>query len=105
MSWGRRCTDILSPARQTCSGGWTGVSGNCSNSRLVINGGAMTLSKCPITAQRAPGRPVPAATSTARVDFDPEAGPTPGGPGTPPPSDRYPAEVVFRLNWPSAGHV
>ncbi|MFJ2580172.1 sphingomyelin phosphodiesterase [Kitasatospora aureofaciens] len=38
---------------QTCSGGWTGVSGNCSNSWFVINGGTMILSKYPITAQYA----------------------------------------------------
>ncbi|MER7672576.1 endonuclease/exonuclease/phosphatase family protein [Kitasatospora sp. NPDC096128] len=37
-----------------CSGGgWTGVSGNCSNSWFVINGGTMILSKYPITAQYA----------------------------------------------------
>ncbi|MDH6127036.1 sphingomyelin phosphodiesterase [Kitasatospora sp. GP82] len=39
---------------QTCSGGgWTGISGNCSNSMFVINGGTMILSKYPITAQYA----------------------------------------------------
>nr|WP_202447764.1 sphingomyelin phosphodiesterase [Streptomyces sp. SID5468] len=39
---------------QVCSGGgWTGVSGNCSNSPFVINGGTMILSKYPITAQYA----------------------------------------------------
>ncbi|GAA5017565.1 sphingomyelin phosphodiesterase [Kitasatospora paranensis] len=39
---------------QTCSGGgWTGISGNCSNSWFVINGGTMILSKYPITAQYA----------------------------------------------------
>ncbi|MFD7335564.1 sphingomyelin phosphodiesterase [Streptomyces violascens] len=39
---------------QTCSGGgWNGVSGNCSNSWFVINGGTMILSKYPITAQYA----------------------------------------------------
>ncbi|MDH6130908.1 endonuclease/exonuclease/phosphatase family metal-dependent hydrolase [Kitasatospora sp. MAA4] len=39
---------------QTCSGGgWTGISGDCSNSPFVINGGTMILSKYPITAQYA----------------------------------------------------
>ncbi|MER8113777.1 sphingomyelin phosphodiesterase [Streptomyces sp. NPDC094031] len=39
---------------QTCSGGgWTGVSGDCSSSPFVINGGTMILSKYPITAQYA----------------------------------------------------
>ncbi|WP_189389663.1 sphingomyelin phosphodiesterase [Streptomyces sp. SDr-06] len=39
---------------QTCSGGgWNGVSGNCSSSWFVINGGTMILSKYPITAQYA----------------------------------------------------
>ncbi|MGW2253070.1 sphingomyelin phosphodiesterase [Kitasatospora sp. NPDC001660] len=39
---------------QTCSGGgWTGISGNCSSSWFVINGGTMILSKYPITAQYA----------------------------------------------------
>ncbi|MFD7013303.1 sphingomyelin phosphodiesterase [Streptomyces sp. NPDC059928] len=39
---------------QACSGGgWNGVSGNCSNSWFVINGGTMILSKYPITAQYA----------------------------------------------------
>ncbi|KJK55696.1 sphingomyelin phosphodiesterase [Saccharothrix sp. ST-888] len=39
---------------QTCSGGgWTGISGNCSSSLFVINGGTMILSKYPITAQYA----------------------------------------------------
>ncbi|MGW7820548.1 sphingomyelin phosphodiesterase [Streptomyces puniciscabiei] len=39
---------------QTCSGGgWTGISGDCSNSWFVINGGTMILSKYPITAQYA----------------------------------------------------
>ncbi|MGK4579828.1 sphingomyelin phosphodiesterase [Kitasatospora sp. HPMI-4] len=39
---------------QTCSGGgWTGISGNCSDSLFVINGGTMILSKYPITAQYA----------------------------------------------------
>ncbi|WP_441247145.1 sphingomyelin phosphodiesterase [Kitasatospora sp. McL0602] len=38
----------------TCSGGgWTGISGNCSSSMFVINGGTMILSKYPITAQYA----------------------------------------------------
>ncbi|MFD9128141.1 sphingomyelin phosphodiesterase [Kitasatospora sp. NPDC059571] len=37
---------------QTCSGGdWTGISGACSNSWFVINGGTMILSKYPITAR------------------------------------------------------
>ncbi|GAA2235395.1 sphingomyelinase C [Kitasatospora cystarginea] len=39
---------------QTCSGGgWNGISGNCSSSWFVINGGTMILSKYPITAQYA----------------------------------------------------
>ncbi|MFI9274226.1 sphingomyelin phosphodiesterase [Kitasatospora sp. NPDC052896] len=39
---------------QTCSGGgWSGISGNCSNSPFVINGGTMILSKYPISAQYA----------------------------------------------------
>ncbi|GAA2749281.1 sphingomyelin phosphodiesterase [Kitasatospora cinereorecta] len=39
---------------QTCSGGgWNGISGNCSNSWFVINGGTMILSKYPIAAQYA----------------------------------------------------
>jgi endonuclease/exonuclease/phosphatase family metal-dependent hydrolase len=39
---------------QTCSGGgWNSVSGNCSSSWFVINGGTMILSKYPITAQYA----------------------------------------------------
>ncbi|WP_223199540.1 sphingomyelin phosphodiesterase [Solihabitans fulvus] len=39
---------------QVCSGGgWTSVSGNCSNSPFVINGGTMILSKYPIEAQHA----------------------------------------------------
>ncbi|MFG2887515.1 sphingomyelin phosphodiesterase [Streptomyces sp. NPDC048297] len=39
---------------QTCSGGgWTGISGDCSTSWFVINGGTMILSKYPITAQYA----------------------------------------------------
>ncbi len=39
---------------QACSGGgWNGVSGNCSNSWFVINGGTMILSKYPIAAQYA----------------------------------------------------
>lgn len=39
---------------QTCSGGgWTGISGSCSNSPFVINGGTMILSKYPIAAQYA----------------------------------------------------
>ncbi|MEV6115212.1 sphingomyelin phosphodiesterase [Streptomyces sp. NPDC052109] len=39
---------------QTCSGGgWTGISGDCSNSWFVINGGTMILSKYPINAQYA----------------------------------------------------
>ncbi|MFD9822896.1 sphingomyelin phosphodiesterase [Streptomyces violascens] len=39
---------------QTCSGGgWNAVSGNCSSSWFVINGGTMILSKYPITAQYA----------------------------------------------------
>ncbi|MGW0884742.1 sphingomyelin phosphodiesterase [Streptomyces sp. NPDC002671] len=39
---------------QTCSGGgWNGISGNCSNSWFVINGGTLILSKYPITAQYA----------------------------------------------------
>ncbi|MEZ0095210.1 sphingomyelin phosphodiesterase [Streptacidiphilus sp. EB129] len=39
---------------QTCSGGgWNGISGDCSNSPFVINGGTMILSKYPITAQYA----------------------------------------------------
>ncbi|WP_042418019.1 sphingomyelin phosphodiesterase [Streptacidiphilus anmyonensis] len=38
----------------TCSGGgWTGISGDCSNSPFVINGGTMILSKYPIQAQYA----------------------------------------------------
>ncbi|MER5642573.1 sphingomyelin phosphodiesterase [Kitasatospora sp. NPDC002227] len=38
----------------TCSGGgWTGISGNCSSSPFVINGGTMILSKYPIAAQYA----------------------------------------------------
>ncbi|MEY9940011.1 sphingomyelin phosphodiesterase [Streptacidiphilus sp. MAP5-3] len=37
-----------------CSGsGWNGVSGNCSNSPFVINGGTMIFSKYPIDAQYA----------------------------------------------------
>ena len=39
---------------QACSGGgWTGVSGDCSNSPFVINGGTEILSKYPIAAQYA----------------------------------------------------
>lgn len=39
---------------ETCSGGgWTGISGNCSNSPFVINGGTLIFSKYPITAQYA----------------------------------------------------
>lgn len=39
---------------ETCSGGgWTGISGDCSNSLFVINGGTMILSKYPILAQYA----------------------------------------------------
>ncbi|MEV4555700.1 sphingomyelin phosphodiesterase [Kitasatospora sp. NPDC049285] len=39
---------------QVCSGGgWSGVSGNCSTSWFVINGGTQILSKYPITAQYA----------------------------------------------------
>ncbi|SED13221.1 Endonuclease/Exonuclease/phosphatase family protein [Streptomyces misionensis] len=39
---------------QTCSGGgWNGISGDCSDSPFVINGGTMILSKYPITAQYA----------------------------------------------------
>lgn len=39
---------------ETCSGGgWTGISGDCSNSPFVINGGTMILSKYPILAQYA----------------------------------------------------
>ncbi|MGW7003136.1 sphingomyelin phosphodiesterase [Streptomyces sp. NPDC054933] len=39
---------------QVCSGGgWNGISGDCSNSPFVINGGTMILSKYPITAQYA----------------------------------------------------
>ncbi|MFE0463178.1 sphingomyelin phosphodiesterase [Kitasatospora sp. NPDC058965] len=39
---------------QDCSGGgWTGISGNCSTSWFVINGGTMILSKYPIAAQYA----------------------------------------------------
>ena len=38
----------------TCSGGgWTGISGDCSNSPFVINGGTLILSKYPILAQYA----------------------------------------------------
>ncbi|WP_035851360.1 sphingomyelin phosphodiesterase [Kitasatospora azatica] len=38
----------------TCSGGgWNGISGNCSSSMFVINGGTMILSKYPIAAQYA----------------------------------------------------
>ncbi|GAA1218662.1 sphingomyelinase C [Kitasatospora nipponensis] len=38
----------------TCSGGgWNGISGNCSSSPFVINGGTMILSKYPIGAQYA----------------------------------------------------
>lgn len=38
----------------TCSGGgWNGISGNCSSSPFVINGGTMILSKYPIAAQYA----------------------------------------------------
>ncbi|MEY9968742.1 endonuclease/exonuclease/phosphatase family metal-dependent hydrolase [Streptacidiphilus sp. MAP12-16] len=39
---------------QSCSGGgWNGISGDCSNSPFVINGGTMILSKYPIDAQYA----------------------------------------------------
>ncbi len=39
---------------ETCSGGgWTQISGDCSNSPFVINGGTMILSKYPILAQYA----------------------------------------------------
>lgn len=39
---------------ETCSGGgWTGISGDCSNSPFVINGGTMILSKYPIAKQYA----------------------------------------------------
>jgi endonuclease/exonuclease/phosphatase family metal-dependent hydrolase len=39
---------------ETCSGGgWTGISGDCSSSPFVINGGTMILSKYPILAQYA----------------------------------------------------
>jgi endonuclease/exonuclease/phosphatase family metal-dependent hydrolase len=39
---------------ETCSGGgWNGISGNCSSSPFVINGGTMILSKYPIAAQYA----------------------------------------------------
>jgi endonuclease/exonuclease/phosphatase family metal-dependent hydrolase len=39
---------------QTCSGGgWNGISGNCSSSMFVINGGTQILSKYPIAAQYA----------------------------------------------------
>ncbi len=39
---------------KTCSGGgWTGISGDCSNSPFVINGGTLILSKYPILAQYA----------------------------------------------------
>ncbi|MEY9844742.1 sphingomyelin phosphodiesterase [Streptacidiphilus sp. MAP5-3] len=39
---------------ETCSGGgWTGISGDCSNSPFVINGGTMILSKYPVEKQYA----------------------------------------------------
>ncbi|MCQ4084887.1 sphingomyelin phosphodiesterase [Streptomyces sp. RB6PN25] len=39
---------------QVCSGGgWNGISGDCSNSPFMINGGTMILSKYPIDAQYA----------------------------------------------------
>ncbi|MFC1440581.1 sphingomyelin phosphodiesterase [Streptacidiphilus sp. N1-10] len=39
---------------KVCSGGgWTGISGDCSNSPFVINGGTLILSKYPILAQYA----------------------------------------------------
>ncbi len=39
---------------QVCSGGgWNGISGDCSNSLFVINGGTMIFSKYPIKAQYA----------------------------------------------------
>ncbi|MEY9840089.1 sphingomyelin phosphodiesterase [Streptacidiphilus sp. EB103A] len=39
---------------KVCSGGgWTGISGACSNSPFVINGGTLILSKYPIVAQYA----------------------------------------------------
>ncbi|MDH6703922.1 endonuclease/exonuclease/phosphatase family metal-dependent hydrolase [Kitasatospora sp. MAA19] len=46
----------------------------------------------------APGRPVPAAMSTVKIDFDPQAGWTPGGQDTLAPSDHYPVEATFQLN-------
>ncbi|MFD8788638.1 hypothetical protein [Kitasatospora sp. NPDC059599] len=46
----------------------------------------------------APGRPVPAAMSAVKVDFDPQAGWAPGQPDTVAPSDHYPVEATFRLN-------
>ncbi|MFE2411507.1 sphingomyelin phosphodiesterase [Kitasatospora sp. NPDC057904] len=46
----------------------------------------------------APGRPVPSAMSTVRVDFDPQAGWTPGQVDTNAPSDHYPVEATFQLN-------
>ncbi|MQS11580.1 sphingomyelin phosphodiesterase [Streptomyces kaniharaensis] len=46
----------------------------------------------------APGRPAPTSMSTVKVDFDPQAGWTPGQPDTNAPSDHYPVEATFQLN-------
>ncbi|MFI9810470.1 sphingomyelin phosphodiesterase [Streptomyces sp. NPDC052301] len=46
----------------------------------------------------APGRPVPAATSTVKVDFDPQSGWTTGQTDTNAPSDHYPVEATFQLD-------
>lgn len=57
---------------QVCSGGgWNGISGDCSNSPFVINGGTMILSKYPITAQYAH---VFTASTSGTWDYDADKG-------------------------------